>query len=127
MDLREFVREVLRDIMDVIKQYGKTSVYVEVYKKYDDVEGFIKPQEKTITIYVSEYCVHCKEFLKSPAFSLLVDKAKERGYRVVVSHLNDSKAIEKAIDYGLTNIPVAVVKKNGKEEIVTVDKILEVI
>lgn len=128
MDLRELVKEILRDIMDVVKQYGKTSVYIEVYRKYDSVEGFVKPREKSLTIYVSKYCAHCREFLRSPGFALLVDKAREKGYRVVVSHLNSEKEIEKAISYGLTSIPVVIVKReDGKEETVSVDKVLEVI
>ena len=123
--MKEFIYDLIRDVKDVAKEWGKTKMYEEIFREYYDVNDFVKPKEKTITIYVSKYCPHCEDFLESPAFPIVLRKAKEKGFEVVISRLNDEKSLEKAMEYGLTNIPVAIVKTEKEEKVLTVDRIIE--
>lgn len=123
--MKEFIYDLIRDVKDVAKEWGKTKMYEEIFREYYDVNDFVKPKVKTITIYVSKYCPHCEDFLESPAFPIVLMKAKEKGFEVVISRLNDEKSLEKAMEYGLTNIPVAIVKTEKEEKVLTVDRIIE--
>lgn len=115
----QYILETLRDftktIREAMKDYTKVIIITEVSKQYVETENKIVPDdEKEVILLTSDLCPACNEFKKY--YDILVKRLEEKGYRLTVSKLTSSEAIEECLKRGIEDIPVLVFRRGDKIE-----------
>ena len=110
----DIIKEMLNDFKDFLKENLKDRVKLEALKsvEYNTERRFRLPEENEVILVTSEYCPECNELKEH--YNILKAYARANEMKFTVIELNDADEIDKAIAEGVDEVPVLLIRKDGK-------------
>lgn len=81
---------------------------LEKITKANIQEAIIKSKKKSVLIFKSESCPHCRKMTP-----VVEDLAKEMGENIKFGYVDVAEDADLAVDYGITGVPTTLIFENG--------------